>query len=106
MHNFKPKLPYYAVIFTSSSTENQDGYQEMANLMETLVKQQDGFLGMDSAKQNVGITVSYWKSLEAIKNWKAHSEHLLAQIKGREKWYSNYNVRVCKVEREYNFDKY
>jgi heme-degrading monooxygenase HmoA len=100
MKNFKP---YYAVIFTSTQTETTTGYSEMANKMETLAKQQKGYIGMDSAKNEVGITVSYWESLEAIKNWKANSQHLLAQQKGREQWYNWYNVRICKVEREYEF---
>jgi heme-degrading monooxygenase HmoA len=95
---------YYAVIFTSTQKEDTEGYQEMSPKMENLAKQQDGFLGIDSARENVGITVSYWKNLEAIKNWKQNSEHLLAQQKGRTQWYNWYNVRICKVEREYEFN--
>ena len=96
--------PYYAVIFTSTHTENIKGYAEMANQMETLAKQQDGFISIESARNDVGITVSYWKSLEAIKNWKQQNDHLIAQQKGRKDWYSWYKVRICKVEREYEFN--
>jgi heme-degrading monooxygenase HmoA len=102
MKNFKP---YYAVIFTSTRTEGDNGYIEMAVLMETLAKKQDGFISMHSAKNEVGITVSYWENLEAIKNWKQQSDHLLAQQKGIKNWYKSYNVRICKVEREYTFLK-
>ena len=101
-HNFEL---YYAVIFTSTRTEGDNGYNEMSELMETLAKKQDGFIGIDSARNKVGITVSYWKNLEAIKNWKQQSEHLLAQQKGRNEWYNWYKVRICKVEREYEFHK-
>lgn len=100
--NFKP---YYAVIFTSTRTEGDNGYGNMAELMETLAKQQEGFISIDSARSEVGITVSYWKSLEAIKQWKQQTDHVLAQQKGREDWYNWYNVRICKVEREYEFTK-
>lgn len=100
--NFKP---YYAVIFTSTRTEGDNGYGDMAELMETLAKQQEGFISIDSARSEVGITVSYWKSLEAIKQWKQQTDHVLAQQKGREDWYNWYNVRICKVEREYEFTK-
>lgn len=96
---------YYAVIFTSVQTKNIQGYSEMADLMETLAKQQPGFLGIESARNDIGITVSYWQSLEGIKNWKANLDHLTAQKKGREQWYSYYKVRVCKVEREYEFER-
>ncbi|RLD28504.1 MAG: antibiotic biosynthesis monooxygenase [Bacteroidetes bacterium] len=95
------KLPYYAVIFTSKETKNIEGYSEMSEEMKELAKQQEGFLGLESARNEIGITVSYWKSLEAIKNWKQNSDHLVAQKKGKENWYSWYNVKICKVEREY-----
>lgn len=100
MQNFKP---YYAVIFTSTLTEDNDDYNEMSKKIEALAKQQDGFLGSDSAREAVGITVSYWKSLEAIKLWKQNHEHLIAQQKGKEQWYSWYTARICKVEREYEY---
>lgn len=96
--------PYYAVIFTSQRTEGDYGYSEMSKLMETLVSQQDGYIGMESARENVGITVSYWQSIEAIKNWKTQYEHVFAQQKGRTDWYSWYKVRICKVERDYEFE--
>lgn len=100
MQKFKP---YYAVIFTSTLTSNTKGYNEMSKKMEALAKKQGGFLGIDSAREGVGITVSYWESLEAIKTWKQNSEHLFAQQKGKEQWYSWYNTKICKVEREYEF---
>ena len=95
--------PYYVVIFTSTQKEYIEGYQEMAIKMEELAKTQDGFIGMNSVKNDVGITISYWTSLEAIKNWKQNSDHLIAQQNGRNQWYNWYNVRICKVEREYEF---
>lgn len=98
------RKPYYAVIFTSTQTKNTVGYSEMAEHMEILAKKQKGFLGIDSARNEVGITASYWESLEDIKNWKQQSEHLIAQQKGRKDWYSWYHVRICKVEREYEFN--
>ena len=100
MINFKP---YYAVIFTSTQTEATKGYAKMADQMQNLAKQQNGYLGIDSAKNEIGITVSYWESIDAIKQWKANTEHLFAQQNGREQWYNWYNVRICKVEREYEF---
>ena len=96
---------YYAVIFTSKRTQVNNGYDETSLKMEKLARQQPGFLGMDSAKNEVGITVSYWDSLDAISNWKQNLDHQVAQNKGKEKWYSRYHVRICRVEREYSFKK-
>ena len=99
-----PVLPYYAVIFTSVRTGGDNGYASMAEQMEQLARQQPGFLGIESAREDTGITVSYWDSLEAIKAWKAQTDHLVAQQKGRQQWYSAYKVRICKVERDYGFN--
>lgn len=97
--------PYYAVIFTSVSTQNNEGYSEMAQQMEALAQQQEGYLGIESAKNEIGITVSYWKDLESIRKWKQHMDHLEAQRKGRASWYESYTVRIALVEREYSFEK-
>ena len=99
------QTPYYAVIFTSTRTDLDDNYAEMAIKMENLAKQQPGFLGVESARNEIGITVSYWESLEAIANWKQNLDHLDAQFLGRQKWYENYVVRIAKVEKEYGFEK-
>ncbi len=99
-----PKPPYYAVIFTSVIDESHEGYSEMAIKMEGLAKKQKGFLGMESARENIGITVSYWSDLESIRTWKMNTDHLFAQQQGKEKWYSSYKVRISKVERDYSFE--
>jgi heme-degrading monooxygenase HmoA len=96
-----PRPPYYMVVFTSLRTAENDGYDTMAARMVELAKEQPGFLGIESARQELGITVSYWDSLEAIRNWKRHAEHQLAQKLGREKWYAAFRVRIARVERDY-----
>lgn len=96
-----PKPPYYAVIFTSILNPNDKGYAEEANKMLALATEQVGFLGIESARENIGISVSYWSDLASIKQWKAHADHLQAQKKGHELWYQSFKVRVSKVERDY-----
>ena len=93
--------PCYAVIFTSELAGNDEGYAETARRMMALARQQPGFLGVDSARDDIGITVSYWDSLEAIERWKQHAEHREARRRGREQWYARYRLRICKVERQY-----
>lgn len=99
-----PQPPYYAVIFTSERTEGDHGYAEMAEEIVKLAAIQPGFLGVESAREDIGITVSYWDSLEAIQNWKQNERHLIAQHKGVSEWYRNYKTRVCKVERDYGYE--
>jgi heme-degrading monooxygenase HmoA len=97
-----PEPPYYAVIFTSIRNEQPDDeYETTAARMEELARRQPGFLGIDSAREGVGITVSYWTDEAAIAAWKADAEHVLAQRHGRDGWYRHYAVRVARVERAY-----
>ncbi|GAA0641602.1 antibiotic biosynthesis monooxygenase family protein [Halomonas beimenensis] len=99
-----PTPPYYVVIFSSQRSEVDAGYAATAARMLELAAEQPGFLGVESAREALGITVSYWSDLEAIRRWKAQMEHQEAQRLGREAWYSRYRVRIARVEREYGFD--
>jgi heme-degrading monooxygenase HmoA len=99
-----PAPPYYAVIFTSLRTDTDAGYEEMAEEMVRLAAIQPGYLGHESARSGLGITISYWESLEAIRAWKVNSEHLIAQKYGREKWYSAFKTRIALVERDYGMN--
>lgn len=96
-----PIPPYYAVIFTSTLSEKKDGYEAMADKMVELAMKQDGFLGIESARNKVGITVSYWRDIDAIKKWKSNTQHIVAQKMGKNTWYKKYKVRISKVERDY-----
>lgn len=100
-----PPPPYYAVIFSSIRTDHQQGYADMADRMVELAKQQPGFLGVESARGELGITVSYWKDLDSIRKWKQHAEHRMAQEKGKSTWYQSYQTRIARVERDYGFEK-
>lgn len=100
-----PATPYYAVIFTSLRTGGDNGYADMADAMVEAAAKQPGFLGVESAREGLGITVSYWDSLESIAAWKRDSAHLDAQKLGRDRWYESYKTRICKVERDYDFSR-
>lgn len=99
-----PEPPYYAVIFTSLLSEMDAGYQAMGEKMFELALDQPGCLGVETARDTsgLGITVSYWKDEASIVAWKAHSEHVAAQKLGIKRWYSHYELRVAKVERDYS----
>jgi heme-degrading monooxygenase HmoA len=99
-----PTLPYYAVIFTSVRTDGDNGYSAMADRMMELAKKQAGFLGVESARETIGITVSYWKDLESIRQWRNNNEHQLARAKGREVWYKQFTTRIALVENDYSFE--
>ena len=96
-----PPPPYVAVIFTSVRTDGDDGYAAMAATMERLAREQPGYLGIEAAREGVGITVSYWRDEASAQAWKEVGAHLVAQRRGREAWYRDYRVRVARVTRDY-----
>lgn len=101
-----PEPPYYAVVFTSLRSDGGgEAYEAAAARMVELAAGMDGFLGVESARdaEGFGITISYWRSREAIAAWKAHAEHAAVRARGREDWYAHFEVRVAKVERAYGW---
>lgn len=89
MHIPMPNLspPYYLVAFTSKRPVGggEDGYAQMAEHIHSLVQGQPGFLGINSVRgeDGHGITLSYWRTEDDIRQWKQHTEHQQAQLQGR-----------------------
>ena len=100
-----PEPPYTAVIFTSTRTPGDNGYNgytQMLQRMEDLAAEQPGYLGIESVKDGLsGITVSYWRDESDAAAWKQVAEHLVAQQRGQQVWYDDYRVRVATVGRDY-----
>jgi heme-degrading monooxygenase HmoA len=104
MTKHNKKAPYYAVIFSAKFAKDLTGYDKIAKEMLELAKKQKGFIGIESIKDgNKEITVSYWETLEDIRNWNINEQHSEAKEGGKTKWYENFSVKICKVEREYSF---
>lgn len=102
-----PEPPYHLVVFTSQRRPGDDGYAETAARMAELVREQPGFLGVDSARgaDGLGITVAYFRDDEAVRAWRQQDEHAAARDRGRAEWYEGYAVHVAKVERNYAFGR-
>ena len=109
VNRFAPRHepPYYAVIFTAQRTGVDAGYGETAERMVELASTQPGFIGVETTRDDagLGITVSYWRTLEDVAAWKRHLEHTAARDSGRARWYSRYELRVARVERAYGWSK-
>ncbi|MFV0129025.1 antibiotic biosynthesis monooxygenase family protein [Streptomyces sp. HMX112] len=94
-------------MFTSVRTEADEGYAEVAERMAELVRETPGFLGVASARApgGLGITVGYFRDVDAIAAWRADAEHRQAQRQGRERWYERYSVHIGRVGRSYGFER-
>ncbi len=101
-----PEPPYFAVIFSSRrNVQPDDRYEETAKRMFELAAGQPGFLGVDSAREEIGITVCYWTDEQAIAGWKRDADHVFAQYEARARWYDAYEIRIARVERAYGFGR-
>ena len=100
-----PPTPYYAVIFTSILDEHDPEYFRMNDMLRQQAEKLDGFLGEDSARNDYGISISYWKDLDSIQQWRQNADHQWAKQKGRKNFYKEYKIRIARVEREYDFKK-
>lgn len=96
-----PDAACWAVIFESKLGASGEEYDRLAAHMEELARKQPGFLSIRGIRgaDGIGITVSYWDSLESIAKWRANAEHREAQSGGRSRFYESYEVRVARVER-------
>lgn len=100
-----PPTPYYAVIFNSILDEHDPEYFRMNDMLRQQAEKLDGFLGEDSARNDYGISISYWKDLDSIQQWRQNADHQWAKQKGRKDFYKEYKIRIARVEREYDFKK-
>ncbi len=91
----------FVVTFISLLNTNADGYEAAADKMIKAVEKEKGFVAVYSVRNEVGvgITVSYWSSLEAIAQWKADNAHTVIQKKGKNEWYDWYQLQVCEIVR-------
>ncbi len=97
-----PEPPYYAVVFTSlRSSSDPEEYARVAERMVALAATQSGYLGMTSLRNaaGLGVTISYWTDRVSITDWRTNAEHRDAQEQGRETFYDEYRIEVCRVER-------
>ena len=99
----------YAVIFRSIRTpHSEELYAEHSARMELLVKKIPGYISHHGQRDPIsreGTTISYFESLESIKQWREHLEHRETQKLGKELFYEKYEVQVVKVERKYEWVK-
>jgi heme-degrading monooxygenase HmoA len=99
-----PEPPYWAVIFSSRRNRRPgDQFDETDQRMMALAAQQPGYLGVETAGAEIGITVSYWADEASIAAWRRNADHAFAQHEGRTRWYDAYEVRVARVERAHSF---
>jgi len=97
--------PKYAVIFRTESTgKHVEEYAKLSSRLLEIAKDLPGFCGIETVKDSGGrgISVSYWTDENSIQKWKQHTEHLIAQERGKKLFYRSYSIEVCSINRAYS----
>lgn len=93
----------FVVIFRAKVGRQDDTYVETAARLRELALTRYGCLDFVSCQQNgQEIAVSYWPDQQSVAAWRKDPEHLSAQQRGTEHWYSGHAVEVAHIVRSYS----
>ncbi len=84
----------------------RDQYLAMANRMHEIAKTMPGYVSDKDfvAEDGERVTVVEFESEEAMRAWRQHPEHIMAQKKARAVYFSSYRIQVCELLRESAFE--
>lgn len=84
---------------------DQAAYEALNAQMYELVQRMPGFLGVTGYASAEGDEVGMvrFESLDALRAWREHPEHLVTQARGKSEFYASYRIEVCEVVRAYDF---
>jgi heme-degrading monooxygenase HmoA len=84
-----------------------DDYVALADRMSELAVTMPGYLSSKDfvAEDGERVTVVEFESEEGMRAWRMHPEHIAAQRKARQIYYSEYSIQVCEVVREASFQR-
>lgn len=95
-----------AVIFEVHPHEqHRQEYFDIAAELRPLLDKIDGFISIERfeslAQAGKILSLSFWRDEEAIAQWRNLESHRHAQVKGRDSIFSDYRIRIAKVDRDY-----
>jgi heme-degrading monooxygenase HmoA len=88
--------------------ESQDEYMSWATRMSELAQTMPGYISHKTftAADGERCTIAEFASEEDVRRWSAHPEHAAAKTLGRTSFYSEYDIKVCVVQRAHTFPAY
>lgn len=96
----------FAVIFeVHPKPGREQDYLDAAAELRPDLEKIDGFISLERyqslAMSGKLLSISYWRDGEAVKRWREHTRHHLAQAAGRQRLFADYRITVAEVERQY-----
>jgi heme-degrading monooxygenase HmoA len=65
----------------------------------------DGFISVERfeslAEKGKFLSLSFFKTEEAVAKWRAHAQHRDAQMRGKDELFAGYRIRVAQTVRDY-----
>ncbi len=85
----------------------REEYNAIAARLMEITSAMPGFISIREYHGDKGETlgITEWASAEALAAWRDHPEHRKAQERGRELFYTDYDVTICAPLHQYSFKR-
>ncbi|EOL8988592.1 antibiotic biosynthesis monooxygenase [Cronobacter dublinensis] len=98
-----------AVLFEAQALpQAQQRYFDLAAGLKPLLADAPGFIDLERFQSltvpDRFLSLSWWESEEAVRQWKGNLMHQAAQQEGKERIFAHYRIRVAQVLRDYSSD--
>jgi heme-degrading monooxygenase HmoA len=84
----------------------RDEYVALVERMNELARTMPGYISHKGffAEDGERVTIVEFEHEEGVRAWRSNPEHIAAQRLARQKYYSEYHVQVCTLDRESHFN--
>jgi heme-degrading monooxygenase HmoA len=95
------------IVFRSRIREsvNQAELEQLGQRMYELASSMPGYISYKDfiAADGENVSIIEFDSLKTLAAWREHPEHMLAQQRGRQEFFTDYHIQVCTPTRDYSF---
>jgi heme-degrading monooxygenase HmoA len=83
----------------------REDYVELVEKLAALARTMPGYISHKGffADDGERVTIVEFEHEEGMRAWRTNPEHVAAQRLARTKYYTEYNVQICRLERESKF---
>ena len=96
----------HVVVFEVSMKQGmQDQYFDTAASLRPELEKIDGFISVERfesvATPGKFVSISFWRDAAAVRRWREHADHAVAQEKGKSEVFADFRISVAAIERQY-----
>ena len=95
-----------AVIFeVEMNPGREQDYFDLAGKLRPQLEAIDGFISVERFRsvsdEGKYVSLSFWRDEQAVRSWREHAEHRIAQAQGKKTIIADFRIRVAEVVRDY-----